>query len=155
MVSGVEAPKYFTWCQDSVDFDLLDELFLCFSQTRRRGQCLKLHLQAEITLAKFFQAQSLQKFCLTLSTCMITSPVPTSCMVCPVEGSTLSTVFKCFTSYTQDACHVSTVLVASTVFVSTQTWPDTQCPESQKEQNTQKHCLIHIYQFNVILSVTS
>ena len=52
-----------------------------------------LHLQAELSMAKVFQARSLQKFSLTLSNHMIPSPVPTSCMVCPVEGSTLPTVF--------------------------------------------------------------
>ena len=40
-----------------------------------------------------FQGRSLQKFCLTLYTYMIASPAPTSCMVCPVEGLTLPTVF--------------------------------------------------------------
>ena len=36
------------------------------------------------------------------------------------------------------ACCVSTVLVASTVFVSTWMWPEIKCPESQEKWNTQK-----------------
>ena len=95
-------------------FTLLHELFLCFLQAGRGGQCFILHLQVELTSAIFFQARILQKFSLTLSNCMIASPVATSCKVYPVEGSTFASVFYCIFKLVL-VCSVSTILEASTV----------------------------------------
>ena len=53
---------------------------------------------------------------------MIASPVPTSCMACPVEGSSLPTVF--YSVFKLVLAGVSTVLEESTVFVPTQMWPE-------------------------------
>ena len=101
MVSG-ECEFLLSWMNFSRVFPKLGE----------RDNVSLLHLEAEITLAKFFIARSFQKFCLTLSKCMTTSLVLTSCMLCPLEGLTLPTV-SCSVSGMSIACHVSTVLVVS------------------------------------------
>ena len=64
--------------------------------------------------------------------CMATSQVPKSCMAFPVEGSTLPTVFySVFNLFL--VCSVSTVLEASTVYISTGMWPDIKCAELQEK----------------------
>ena len=60
---------------------------------------------------------------------MIASPAPTSCMVFPIEGSTLPTVFSSLFL----ACSISTILEASTVCISTQMWPESKVSRVQGE----------------------
>ena len=61
--------------------------------------------------------------------CMTTSPVPTSCMVCPVEDSTLPAVFYSVFKLVL-ACSVSTVLETSIVCKLLRCGLRSKCPES-------------------------
>ena len=119
-------------------FILLDEFFLCFQITGRRGQCFIAPLQAEIILAKFFQAGSLQKFCLTFHsvfTCMYAWSVVQCLQVVWYVLWRVQPHLQCSTVLTSlfTACHVIDVLVASTVCVPTWVWPGIRCPEFQEE----------------------
>ena len=116
--SSIQSSKYFRKDLNTLHgvrivwiFTLLDELFLCFYQAGRRGQCFIVPFSSML----FFQARSLQKFCLILFNCMITSSVPTSCIVCLGEGSTSSIVFYSVSSLFT-ACCGSMFLEASTVY---------------------------------------
>ena len=159
-----------------MDFYLTGWIFLCFSITRRKGQCFIALVTSQENFGHISTSSEVfQGFCLTFYSvlymyrCMTTSPTSTSCMVYTVEGSTSPTVLQACLQLVIlrvtslfTACHskcyklvynfyVSTFLVASTVFVSTQMWPEIKCPESQEKWNPEKLCLCHKYQCSVIL----
>ena len=84
---------------------------------------------------------------------MITIPVPTSCMVCPVEGSTSLTVFYSIFNPVL-ACVVSTILEASKVFLSTKMWPEIKVSRVSGEVE-HPETLKYIYQCSVNKSVSN
>ena len=106
-------------------------------------------------LANFFQAGSLQNFCLTfysifqMHVCMTTTQSLQVVWYVQLRVQSHLQCSKVFTSVSI-ACYVSSVIVASTVFVSIQMLPEIMCPEPQEKQNTQNLCLFYIYQCSVI-----
>ena len=147
-------PRYNSWCQDLCGSFFMDWLFLCFLPSWEKRTVFHSSLQAENYFGQVFSSQKSAKVLWLCFTAWASSPVPNSVMVSPVEGQPY---LQCSTVISSWFLLAFDVLFLKQVLYIFSTWCGlrSRWPESWEKWNTQKLCLMYIYNASVILSVSS